>query len=55
MDNSSNVIPFVKKKEEEEKIEHTWIASTLNHGMLMCKKCWMTDREASVLGRYCHV
>lgn len=37
--------------------EHDWIKSTLGHGETMCRKCFITNREAAVLGElnYCNV
>lgn len=31
--------------------EHDWIPSTLGHGSKMCRRCFMTDREARILGK----
>lgn len=31
--------------------QHTWIKSTLGHGESMCSKCFITNREAAVLGK----
>lgn len=33
---------------------HRWIPSTLGHGETMCADCFMTNREAWVLGQECH-
>jgi hypothetical protein len=30
--------------------QHDWIASTLGHGETMCSRCFVTNREAAVLG-----
>jgi hypothetical protein len=30
--------------------QHDWIKSTLGHGELMCKRCLVTNREATALG-----
>jgi hypothetical protein len=30
--------------------QHDWITSTLGHGETMCRKCFITNREAAVLG-----
>lgn len=32
-------------------VSHDWIKSTLGHGETMCRKCFITNREAAVLGR----
>jgi len=29
---------------------HNWIKSTLGHGEVMCSRCYITNREAAVLG-----
>ena len=29
---------------------HEWVPSTLGHGEAMCSKCFITNREAAVLG-----
>ena len=31
--------------------EHNWVRSTLGHGEFMCTKCYVTNREAAVLGK----
>ena len=31
-------------------IPHEWIPSTLGHGHLMCKKCFVTILEAQAIG-----
>ena len=41
-------MPFDK---EPKPNPHVWVKSTLGHGEQMCKKCWMTNREAAVLGK----
>lgn len=33
-----------------EEMSHDWIPSTLGHGETMCKSCFITNREAAVLG-----
>lgn len=33
---------------------HDWIPSTLGHGETMCRKCFITNREAAVLGLLNH-
>lgn len=30
--------------------EHNWIKSQLGHGETMCSRCYITNREAAVLG-----
>jgi hypothetical protein len=30
--------------------QHNWVRSTLGHGDVMCSKCYITNREAVVLG-----
>ncbi|MBG6209761.1 hypothetical protein IWQ49_004436 [Labrenzia sp. EL_126] len=30
---------------------HEWVPSTLGHGESMCKHCFITNREAAVLGK----
>ncbi len=37
----------------ENKGQHEWVPSTLGHGERMCKHCYMTNREAAVLGMEC--
>jgi hypothetical protein len=32
-------------------MQHDWIKSTLGHGETMCSRCFITNREAAVLGR----
>lgn len=31
-------------------MQHDWIKSTLGHGETMCSRCFITNREAAVLG-----
>lgn len=31
-------------------MQHDWIPSTLGHGETMCRRCFVTNREAAVLG-----
>jgi hypothetical protein len=31
-------------------MQHEWVPSTLGHGETMCRRCWITNREAAVLG-----
>lgn len=31
-------------------MQHDWIPSTLGHGETMCRRCYITNREAAVLG-----
>lgn len=31
-------------------MQHNWIPSTLGHGETMCSRCFVTNREAAVLG-----
>lgn len=31
-------------------MEHDWVKSTLGHGETMCRVCFITNREAAVLG-----
>lgn len=31
-------------------LQHDWIPSTLGHGRSMCRRCFVTDMEAAVLG-----
>ncbi len=31
-------------------MQHDWIKSTLGHGETMCSRCFVTNREAAVLG-----
>ncbi len=33
-----------------EKTQHDWVPSTLGHGDVMCRHCFMTNREAAALG-----
>lgn len=33
-------------------MKHDWARSTLGHGELMCRRCCMTNREATALGRF---
>ena len=30
--------------------KHNWVRSTLGHGETMCTRCFITNREAAVLG-----
>lgn len=30
--------------------QHEWVKSTLGHGESMCRRCFVTNREAAVLG-----
>lgn len=32
-------------------MQHDWIKSTLGHGEVMCRRCFITNREAAVLDR----
>lgn len=32
-------------------MQHDWVKSTLGHGETMCSRCFITNREAAVLGR----
>lgn len=32
-------------------MNHNWIKSTLGHGESMCSRCFITNREAAVLGK----
>ena len=32
--------------------QHDWIASTLGHGEQMCRRCFITNREADALGAF---
>lgn len=32
-------------------MQHDWIKSTLGHGETMCSRCFITNREAAVLGK----
>lgn len=34
-----------------ETVSHDWIKSMLGHGETMCRNCFITNREATVLGR----
>jgi len=34
-------------------MKHEWGPSTLNHGEAQCRRCKMTNREATVLGDEC--
>jgi hypothetical protein len=34
--------------------QHTWVPSRLGHGEAMCSVCYMTNREAMVLGMQCN-
>lgn len=38
-------------------MQHDWVPSTLGHGETMCRRCFVTNREAAVLGtlNYCDV
>jgi hypothetical protein len=31
-------------------MQHDWVPSTLGHGETMCRRCFVTNREAAVLG-----
>lgn len=31
-------------------MQHDWTKSTLGHGETMCRRCFITNREAAVLG-----
>lgn len=31
-------------------MQHNWVKSTLGHGETMCSRCFITNREAAVLG-----
>ncbi len=31
-------------------MQHSWVPSTLGHGETMCSRCFVTNREAAVLG-----
>lgn len=31
-------------------MQHDWIPSTLGHGETMCRRCFITNREAAALG-----
>lgn len=31
-------------------MQHDWVKSTLGHGETMCRRCYVTNREAAVLG-----
>lgn len=31
-------------------MQHDWTASTLGHGEQMCRRCFVTNREAAALG-----
>jgi len=31
-------------------MQHEWVKSTLGHGETMCRRCWITNREAAALG-----
>ena len=31
-------------------MQHEWIKSTLGHGETMCKRCFVTNREAAAIG-----
>jgi hypothetical protein len=33
---------------------HDWVRSTLGHGETMCRRCFITNREAAVLGELNH-
>ncbi len=35
---------------ENPVLQHDWIKSTLGHGETMCSRCFITNREAAVLG-----
>jgi hypothetical protein len=32
--------------------QHDWVASTLGHGERMCRRCFITNREADALGAF---
>lgn len=32
-------------------MNHDWVKSTLGHGDAMCSRCYITNREAAVLGK----
>lgn len=33
-------------------MRHDWGPSTLGHGDAMCKRCFITNREAAAIGKY---
>lgn len=33
-------------------MEHDWVPSRLGHGETMCRVCYITNREAAVLGEH---
>lgn len=35
----------------EPPMSHDWIPSTLGHGETVCRRCFMTNREAAALGK----
>jgi len=43
---------FVNADETQgtENTHHVWVPSTLGHGETMCTRCFITNREAAVLG-----
>lgn len=41
-------------EQESTTVPHEWIPSTLGHGESMCKHCFVTNREAAVLGELNH-
>jgi len=43
-------IPDGWKRTMVEQTQHDWAKSTLGHGEAMCRNCFMTNREAAVLG-----
>jgi hypothetical protein len=43
----------VEQPVEKIRQKHEWGPSRLNHGEAQCIHCFMTNREAWVLGEYC--
>src|SRR5580693_8263066 len=37
-------------KQQGNDMQHDWVPSTLGHGETMCSRCFVTNREAAVLG-----
>jgi hypothetical protein len=33
-------------------MQHDWIPSTLGHGETMCRRCFITNREAAAIGEH---
>jgi hypothetical protein len=47
---TSPSMTLIDSKREEEMTQHDWVKSTLGHGETMCRRCYITNREAAALG-----